>query len=115
MLLECIHVTYLWDQVCQWMSDVRNTDYSLSNRRKIVGGKQLFNIIILATKNIYNSKVDGNVPSIYQVKNCVKQMFYHEKYMARIRGKTGNFENKWSLLIKEWVKPRQRNQRFSYF
>ena len=55
MLSECTHVCHLWDQVCQWISDIEHTDYQLSNLRKRVGVLEytdnfVFNIIILATE-----------------------------------------------------------------
>ena len=36
MLLECIHVIHLWDQVCQWTSDVGNTETQLLEKMVLI-------------------------------------------------------------------------------
>ena len=42
-------------------------------------------------KAIYNSKIEEKKKK-FQVKGNVPQIFYHEKDVARIKGKTGRFE-----------------------
>ena len=58
MLLKCSYVIELWNQVCQWSTDVGGTDYYLilSDNRKIAGDmekNQVFNIIIQAAKKTF--------------------------------------------------------------
>ena len=66
------------------MLEVLITTY-LSAYRKIGGddmeNNRVFNIIILATKNtIFNDKVEGKIPTVFQVKNDVKYIFSRKLY-----------------------------------
>ena len=40
MLLQCIHVCKMWDQVCQWIPNIGDTEYNISDKRKGAGDMQ---------------------------------------------------------------------------
>ena len=78
--------------------------YHLTERRKIIGDLEntgQINIIILNTKkNIFQSKCDGTLPIIHQVKSNVQQCYLHDRYKAIINNKEHLFGKKWSLFPK---------------
>ena len=87
-LLNCSKVTALWQEVENWINILGMTDYHLTDRRKIIGDLEnsgQINIIILNTKKtIFQSKLDGGEPTLYEVKANVKQCYLHDEYKFTI-------------------------------
>ena len=103
MLLDCIHIRHLWSEVENWIKEISNNDYILTDRRKILGDLEnnaTINIIILNTKKvIYLSKLDNKKPRLLQVQLNVKKVYNHDLYKLLINNKQIIFERKWSLLL----------------
>ena len=61
-------------------------------------------IILLTKKIIYNAMKKEQKPSIFNVKNDVKNFFFLEKYRHYIKGKGRLFDKQYSLLSNIYVK-----------
>ena len=92
----------LWEKVETWIRNLGMKDYHLTDRRKIIGDLEntsQINIIILNTKKtIFQSRCDGSLPTILQVKYNVKQCYLHDRYKSIIHNKEYLFGKKWSLF-----------------
>ena len=102
MLVTCNKVITLWEKVETWIRNLGMKDYHLTDRRKIIGDLEntsQINIIIINTKKtIFQSRCDGSLPTILQVKYNVKQCYLHDRYKSIIHNKDYLFGKKWSLF-----------------
>ena len=69
MLIDCRVIKTLWLEVRDWISDLCEKDYVLSDETKILGdtiNKIFATIIIMHVKRaIFSSKINGCIPTIH--------------------------------------------------
>ena len=103
MLIDYRIVKALWLKVRDWITDLCEEDYVLSDETKILGdttNKTFATIIIMHVKRaIFSSNIKGCIPTIQQVRMLIRNTCNHERYMATIRGKLELFEKRWELLL----------------
>ena len=101
MLIDCKIVQSLWRGVNEWIIELGEEEYLLSEK-KILGdttNKVFATVIIMHVKRaIFSSKINGTIPT-QQVKVLIKSTCNHERYMATIRSKIEQFERRWDLLL----------------
>ena len=107
MLLLCNNSKDLWRRVELWIRDKGMVDYNLSFDRIILGDLKnatcINTIILLTKKSIYNALKKEQIPSIFSIKNDVKNFYFLEKYKHYVKGKGIQFEKQYSLLSNIYI------------
>ena len=103
MLIDCKIVQSLWKETNDWIIELSEDDYLLSDEKKILGdttNKVFATIKIMHVKRaIFSFKANGTIPTLKQVKIIIRNTCNHERYIATIRRKIEQFEIRWELLI----------------
>ena len=101
-LIDCKIIQSLWWEVNDWIIELGEDDYILSDAKKILGdttNKAFATIIIMHVKRaIFSSKINDALPKLQQDKILIKNTCNLERYIATIRGKMEQFEKRWELL-----------------
>ena len=103
MLIDCNIIRSLWQDTNNWINDLTEEEYLLTDEKKILGdtsNKVFATIIIMHVKRaIFSSKIRGSKPTLQQAQLLIRNTCNHERYMATIKGKLEQFENRWELLL----------------
>ena len=102
MLLSCVNSIDLWGRVELWIRELGMANYNLSSDKIILGDLEnatcINTIIVLTKKSIYNVMKKEQIPSIFSIKNDIKNFYFLEKYRHYVKGKGIQFEKQYSLL-----------------
>ena len=102
MLINCQVSSVLWIRVESWINEIMVSQYTLTDKVKILGGVDKaywINIIILNTKKaIFLSKLQNSIPSLFKVKLSTKNLYDYEELKYTLLDKVNIFEKKLGML-----------------
>ena len=103
MLIDCNIIRSLWQDISNWINDLTEEEYLLTDEKKILGdtsNKNVATIIIMHVKRaIFSSRTRGSKPTLLQVQSLIRNTCIHERYMATIKGRLEKFEKKMGITF----------------